>query len=341
MIIVESLLFSLLIFISTLVSISDLRKGNIPNKLLILGLSIGIGLDFIYYWKFERLIVESFLVNLIVATLISILFYGTHVWSAGDSKLSILLILLVPGKIYSDASTGIAPCILIFIFIFSIGFIYVIIESVVLAIKRRDRLSLKGIQFNFRYFIIRFFSISAILFMLSQAISIVFPTFFAENSFLILFINLFIILLIQDLEWLNKPVFAVSLVLICIGIAFITKAHYVINWHIYIIVAFVVLLRSFADKYNYETINTSEVRPGMILNLGTIMLFQRSQVKGLPKYTTEDLRTKLTREEVEAIHRWEKSKHGEKTIAIVRKLPFAIIISISTILFVLTEVFLI
>lgn len=341
MIIVESLLFSLLIFISIVASISDLRKGNIPNKLLIFGLILGTGLDFVYYWKIERSIAEIFLVNLIVATLISILFYGTHVWSAGDSKLSILLILLIPGKIYSATKAGIAPCILIFIFIFSIGFIYVIIESVVLAIKRGNFFYLKGIQFNFRYFITRFFSISAILFLLSQVISIVLPTFFLKNNFLILFINLFIILLTQDVKWLNKPFFSAFLVLICIGIAFKTKACYVINWHIYIIVAFVILLRFFAEKYNYETINTSEVKDGMILSLGTIMRFQKSQVKGLPKRTTEDLRTKLTGEEAEAIHRWEKSKYGEKTIVIVRKLPFAIIISISTIFFILTEVFLI
>lgn len=341
MIIVENLLFFLLMFISVVVSISDLREGNIPNKLLIFGLSIGTGLDFIYYWKFEQSLIESFLVNLVVVSLISILFYVTHVWSAGDSKLSILLMFLIPAKIYSGINDDIAPCILIFIFIFSIGFIYVICESIVLAVKRGDHLSLKGIQFNFRHFITRFFSISAILFMLNQLISIAFPTFLEKNSFLILFINLFIILLTQNSKWLNKPIFAVSLVLICIGIALLTKAHYAINWRIYIIVALVILLRSFAEKYNYEVVKVSEVKSGMIISLGTIIQFQHSHVKDLPKYTTEDLRTKLTDEEVEAIQRWENSKYGEKTIVIVRKLPFAIIISISTILFILTEVFLI
>lgn len=340
MIIVESLLFSLIIFISTAASISDLRNGNISNKLLVLGLFIGIVCDSIYYLRFERSIIGSFLVNLVIVSLISILFYGTHVWSAGDSKLSILLMLLIPGKIYSSTNNDVAPCMLIFIFIFSVGFIYVIAESVLLGIKRGDFFSLRGIQFNFKYFITRFFSISAILFLFSQASSMAFPIFFAENSFLILFVNLFIILLTQGLKWLDRPIFAVFLVSICIGTALLTKAHYVINWHIYIIVAFVILLRSFAEKYNYEVVKTSEAKVGMIISLATLIRFQRSRVKGLPKYTTEDLRTKLTAEEVEAIHRWEKSKYGDETIVIVRKLPFAIIISISTILFIVTEVFL-
>jgi preflagellin peptidase FlaK len=339
MIIVEGLLFALLIIVSSVASISDLRRGTIPNKLLIYVLPIGIVLDTIYYWKFEQ-IAGSVLINLAVMFLISILFYAFHVWSAGDSKLSVLLMLLVPGRIYCNSSGNVAPGILIFIFIFSIGFIYVIAESVVLGIKRRNILSLKGIRFNFKDFIIRFFSIAAILFLLSQAISITFPSFFTENSLLVLFINLFIILLLQDQKWLNQLAYAIPLGLICVGTALLTKVCYVIDWCIYTIVALVILLRAFAEKYNYDVIETSKIKAGMILSLGTIMHFNQSQIRGLPKYTTEDLRTKLTDEEVEAIHRWEKTKSGKSTVIIVRKLPFAIIISASTILFVVTEVFL-
>lgn len=339
MIIIEILLFSLLIIISIATSINDFKNGNIPNKLMLWGLFTGIILDFIYYWKFEHT-VGIFLINLGVVSLVSILFYGFHVWSAGDSKLSILLMLLVPDRIYTSHSGNVAPCILIFIFIFSIGFIYVIVESVILMAKRRDTVNLKRNKFNFANFFIRFLSNSAILFLFSQTISIAFPTFLLENHFLILFINLFILLLIQGQKWLYKPIFAILLVLISVVIAFLTNAHYAISWHIYIIVAFVILLRSFAERYNYEKIDTSKVKSGMILSLGTILLFQNSKIKGLPTYTTEDLRTKLTSGEVEAIKRWKTSKYGDKTIVIVRKLPFAMIISISTILFILTEVFL-
>ena len=65
----------------------------------------------------------------------------------------------------------------------------------------------------------------------------------------------------------------------------------------------------------------------------TIARFQNSRVKGLPLYTTEDFRTKLNSEQVKSIKRWKKSKSGTETVIIVRKLPFAVFISIGTVAF--------
>lgn len=49
-------------------------------------------------------------------------------------------------------------------------------------------------------------------------------------------------------------------------------------------------------------------------------------MKGLPKQGGEDMRYRITEDEMNAIKRWESSKYGEDTIIIVRKIPFAIFI---------------
>ena len=71
----------------------------------------------------------------------------------------------------------------------------------------------------------------------------------------------------------------------------------------------------------------------MVLSYMTVSSFLKSKVKGLPKYTLESIRTRITSEEAESIRRWKKSKYGKDTIIIVRKIPFAIFICIGFITF--------
>ncbi len=61
-------------------------------------------------------------------------------------------------------------------------------------------------------------------------------------------------------------------------------------------------------------------------------------MKGLPSFSTEDLKSWLTIDEVESIERWSKTPKGMETIAIVRKIRFALFIGIGTVLFAVLEV---
>ena len=63
-----------------------------------------------------------------------------------------------------------------------------------------------------------------------------------------------------------------------------------------------------------------------------------SNIKGLPKEkNTEDIRSRITEEEAESIKRWEFSKYGQSEIVIVRKIPFAIFISIGSIVYIFSR----
>ena len=77
----------------------------------------------------------------------------------------------------------------------------------------------------------------------------------------------------------------------------------------------------------------------MILSVATVLEFQKSRVKGLPVATNEDMSTRLSEEEADAIRRWEQSKYGKEKIVIVRKIPFAIFITSGSVIFLLIRLF--
>ena len=65
----------------------------------------------------------------------------------------------------------------------------------------------------------------------------------------------------------------------------------------------------------------------MILSTISSVLMQTSITPGLPGVSTEDLRSRLTTEEIASIKIWAKATHTE-SLTIVKKIPFAIFISI-------------
>ena len=106
----------------------------------------------------------------------------------------------------------------------------------------------------------------------------------------------------------------------------------------YVIVLLAIFLRYLVSGYNYEEIQTSEVKKGMVLSYATVVGFMPSRVKGLPQTTSEDMSSRITEEEAEAVRRWEKSKYGKNSIIIVRKIPFAIFIVCGTISYIVMRI---
>lgn len=86
------------------------------------------------------------------------------------------------------------------------------------------------------------------------------------------------------------------------------------NIRIYAILLVVLLLRYLVSGYNYAEIETNQVKAGMILSVATVLEFQKSRVKGLPVATNEDMSTRLSEEEADAIRRWEQSKYGKEKL---------------------------
>ena len=95
----------------------------------------------------------------------------------------------------------------------------------------------------------------------------------------------------------------------------------------YILVIFIMLCQLIIKANLYEEINISELRKGMILSMTTSIAMQNSRVRGLPQVSMEDLRSRITEDEVNSIKRWAKSRNVN-SLTIVKKMPFAIFIFI-------------
>lgn len=333
----EAVMLAIMMVFCIHASITDLRNGVIKNKLLLLGACCSLFLNLAYYLIFAKVYFGAYVINLIVMSSLAILFYATHIWAAGDSKLLIFVISLIPARIYYSGE-NVAATVLIMIAIFSLAFIYYFIESVVLGLKEKTLFSFSRMRIDALQMIVQYVKCTCVVTITNYIFALLFFDFYTDNTELFMIINMLIVFSISNIKFLEKWYAVTALCLVTAGIVIMQNWHFeFVNWVIYVVVLFVVLMRMMAEKYNYKTILTSEVKCGMVLSYGSVVLFVPSKIKGLPLSTTEDIRSRISQEEAESILRWEKSRYGQPQITIVRKIPFAIFIFVGTVVFVFTR----
>ena len=125
---------------------------------------------------------------------------------------------------------------------------------------------------------------------------------------------------------LKKWILVICVYLLNIGIGlFLRFLPFSLNPENYIMVVVLLIFQMTIKTILYEEIKIADLKKGMILSTISSMMMQNSRVRGLPSVSTEDLKSRLTEEQVNSICRWSKSRKIE-TITIVRKIPFAIFI---------------
>jgi Flp pilus assembly protein protease CpaA len=342
MIILESLLLAVLAGTLFEVTYTDVKSGIIGNRILLFSLALLVILNSLYYLIFEYKILSAFLLNLVAMSVVSVLLYWFGIWGAGDSKLMMLVTFAIPARFYYEGDlNSFFPGFILLIVLFTMAFAYVLIETLFLGLKQKNLMIARTSRIQWKQFFISFFSMTATLNIVDSIFCKLFSGNIANDPILLLAINFVLILLLM---YLNQRIdWHYAAVAIAIWVIFLLSGFWQINLksvniRSYTIVLLLLLFRGIANKFNYKSIATNEVKAGMILSWGTIVQFSKSKVHGLPQSTTEDLRSRLTPSEVESILRWQSSKYGAAEITVVRKIPFAIFISISTVVFVLLEV---
>lgn len=338
MILCEVLLLGIAAILCGLSVCTDLQHGQIKNKHLLIGFCAGLVVNVIYYAAYCRDYIGITILNLLIATLISIGFYFVHIWSAGDSKLLIVLISLLPGRLFWANSDTVVPAAYLFILIFSIGYIYLIGEAVYLDIKNHKvklpTITKNNVASTVKSYVRAF----VVLYAWNAVLSIVFSGFVENNILLISLISYFLITILREKPLYQSKAFLCGCVVLD-GILLIatrnsiTPAEILRMAQTYLLILLVMWTTWIAGKYVYEAVPTEKVEAGMILSKSTIVCFAPSRVKGLPQISYEDMRSRLTEEEAAAIRRWKDSKYGKETIITVRKIPFASFIAIGTALF--------
>lgn len=330
----EAVLITLLICMCGYVTITDLRHGIIQNKVLLTAGAIGLLANAIYYLFFGRQFFIAFMLNISVMMAISITFYALHIWAAGDSKLLMLTIFLIPARIYYKGN-NVTATVVIMIIIFSVAYLYIIGESIYLGIKEKNLFKINRIKADIKLMVIQYIKCTCLVTLFGAILRFIIPEFYNKNIELMMILNMIIILLSYNFKFFDKLIPLICLIIVTVvDCVFISGKNFDVNLKIYPLVIVVLILRLSAEKYNYLKIPTSKVEKGMVLAYSTIVYFIPSTIKGLPKEkTTEDIRSRITADEAESIKRWETSKYGQPEIVIVRKIPFAIFISIGTVIY--------
>lgn len=341
MILCETLLISLIGILGFYVTVTDFQQGIIQNKRLLQAFMIGFVLNLFYYGLFAKEFFQVYAINFCVITILSVCLYAMHFWAAGDSKLFIVMTFLFPARFYDFGKQMLVPGIYSFVIIFLLAYFYVIIDTIILKIKKVQAVRMFQIHSkNLKLFLLRYFMSFLYLNLFSACMRAFFYREYEKNQVMFMFFHIFLAVLIQKVEWLRRYSILIF-VAICNVILFMTTKQtydFHILWKSYLILLLVLAIRYVVSGYNYKEILTKEVQKGMILSSMTVMKFLPSRVKGLPRRTGEDMKYRISEEEAVAVKRWEKSKYGEPTVVIVRKVPFAVFITMGMILLFLIRV---
>lgn len=329
----ESILMALIAAIGIYATITDIKNGIIQNRALLIISSIGLAVNVVYFTFFAREFILTYLINLVIVSAFAVALYGFHFWAAGDSKLLICITFLFPARLYDDGVTMYAPGIIVFIYVFLIAYVYIVVDSIACFIRKDKFYSGRRLgKEDVKRFIVGYLLCFIYMRALSELLRFILGDFYYNNQIVFSFLFFFIAMKIHEKKFFRKwYMIAITLVL---NIVFLQSFRFqVANLYGYGVLFIALFLRYLLSGYNYKQIPTETVEKGMVLSVPTVMMFAASRVKGLPQMSYEDMRSRLSEEEADAVRRWKDSKYGKETVTIVKKIPFAIFIVLGELVF--------
>ena len=311
----------------------DYREYRVPNRLVAVSLLITVILRVVDFVCSEGDGIGLFMIQILIAVICSVYMYILKIWGGGDTKLFILLSLMIPCPVYE--AVGYASLFYVLIYVYSIAFIYILIESVVLSFREeREAAQKKGMfrglgirQLALMLFDWAFFV--SVISVVQYVCSVAFPQKYSEYPVIFLYVNVFLVLLlgkiIRRIPWIAKVVMIICFVtILCVRSGSGTGTGFSVNPYNYLIAFTVLALRLWAARYNYKTVSVDKLQPGMILSAASVLSMTGSRVKGLPQNMSEDMSARLDKDEVESIRRWAKTPKGKEEVVIVKKIPFVV-----------------
>ncbi len=328
----ETVLYAISLTAAIYSSYTDIKHHIVRNKVLLVVLLISVPFNMIYYLYCNRMIISKYVSNVVICTVISLMLYHLKIWGGGDSKLFILIAVCIPARLYYFNYNDL-PLIELPIFVFSFGYIYLLLESVILNIKKK-RLVLPTKEDIFR-FLRSYVFLSIYMILFSEIIRRIVPGYFYSNAlFFWLICSMFSILFSEFSFFHNKYIFLVALILDIILKT--NNSHF--SFYPYLIILLLYFLKVMISAYNYKTVGINDIHEGDVLSTGSVLLFQNSRIKNLPSDISENLNARLSSENIEAIQKWSKTHEQIAELTIVAKIPFVIFILLGYVYFILIEV---
>jgi preflagellin peptidase FlaK len=348
MIYIEALMLAIVVFVLCVATITDFKKGVIPNKILLGAGSVSIVLDILYYSLFYQSGIGLFLSDVLCIVFLAVFFYALGIWAAGDSKLLIIVAIGLPSRLYTFIPISFCPIFVLVMVVFSLAFIYSAIETLVRSIKDKRKIWKEfGIQFSFTkllYFCITLIFMVLVILLCNIIIGFILKSYEGNYVLLILAVDFVCTLSLIELrkKMSIKAVSIASAIMFVLAVVFFCLGYFNLSLGrggtLSIIVMLVtILVRMLAGKYNYQEISIDRLSRNMILSMGSAMRINMTFSLDKPLPMTENRKSRLTQEQVDSI-KINAEKQGCSSVMIVRKLPFAIFIFLGTLVFLGLEV---
>lgn len=323
---IEILLLSGLIAAGAFASLTDLKSGMIRNKMLSVFGILALVLDLIYYGLFATDLLTSFLGNSLLIAVICLFLFYSQILAGGDVKLAILLAGFYPAQYlirYGKTdltlyfSLGIAVLL---------GFFYLLITSLVSWGTRRSTITVQDFVLTIIQYLKRYLFISVYFYLINLMLYYFVPSLMHRYPVLI---NLGLIMFafqIQKIKLLrNKYVLLAVILLDLTGCILTGLMPFSVNPSSYLFIFLVLSSQLVISKNLYQKVSRENLKAGMIPSLLFSMKYQKSRFKNLPGISAENLGSRLSEEQANAVVRW-MTKNKIEEAEVVKKIPFGVFI---------------
>ena len=319
--------------------ISDIKTGKIKNLILLIMGGITLSAALIKLIFFDRDDLFLYLENAGILLLIGLAGYAFKLWAGGDCKVLALIAVSYPTLFYFDYNQLRLTLWLIPVAAFIISFIYLLAESVISVIGRKNRIDGKQMLTTLRRYFLLYIKAFVFITAWNQIFAYFVYPYLQIHPAIYFSISILLVFVISKIKVLGNVWVLIGVAAFDVAMMIISHNFTIITyWKNYLLVFLFMILKSFMSLYNYKIIPTEEVTEGMVLSGTDTLFMQKSRVKGLPALSDETLRSRITAEEADSVKRWGKSKYGKSEISIVRKIPFAAFLSIGTVVYLLVGV---
>ena len=273
----------------------------------------------------------------ILAISVSLFLYTMKIWAGGDCKLYAVIALSTPWPIVEKTFWNISYLLLIPVFAFAFGYIFLIVESVRRYIQERQytkdvlRQTLGGLFRYIQYFIAISFFNYVIVYVTNTCMGI------QVSSWVHILVNISLVLILDHFEILKyKSVVltfaAADVVLGIVNFHSLLDTRSVVTW---LMVCFTYLMRTLTSRYNYEEIPFEKLQEGMILSMPCSLMLANEKKCAFNSVSDESLGSRLKLSDVEVIKTYCKERKAYSSLIIVRKVPFALYLSAAALLIIL------
>ena len=307
---------------------SDMSEGIIYNKTLMLFLVSAAVINIVYYGFFARDLLYDFLLNLLVIAVVSLYLFYSHSFAGGDCKMTIVVAILYPARYY--LVYGRSNITLVFALGFAIfaGYIYLLASSICSIITKKVKITYEYVKNSLLNFLKSYISAMAYIAFMNCILVLCDRWGIFVNVWVSRTICLLVAWCVGRFPVFKKKCLVLPAISVVVVVSVIIKRVPIsLNPENYAFVFVLLLCQMTIRTTIYEKMRCEQLRKGMILATLSSVMMQTSITKGLPGVSTEDLRSRLTHEEIESIAIWAKAT-GTEELTVVKKIPFAIFVSI-------------